>query len=222
MDRALTRTKLIHWLAMTGVITLLLMTIAGTWTDPWLWAYMGVWATIGLVAFLSVDDDLVRERFHPPDAGADRVPLIIIRLAALAFLVLGALDVGRWHFAPVAPPLRIIGLIGMAAASSLIVRSMRANRFFSAVVRVQRDRGHRVVSSGPYARIRHPGYAGMILAIPCGGLALGSWISVTIALLCAGMLVRRVIFEDRFLQTNLEGYREYAMTVKSRLVPGAW
>ena len=218
----MTRTKLLHWLAMTGVITTLLMTIAGTWTDPWLWAYMGVWGGIGLVAFLSIDDDLVRERFHPPDQGADKGPLRIVRLAALAFLVLGALDVGRWHVAPVDPALRIAGLIGMAAASSLIIMSMRANRFFSAVVRVQRDRGHSVVSSGPYARVRHPGYAGMILAIPCGGLALGSWISVAIAVFCAAMLIRRVIFEDRFLQANLEGYREYAMSVQSRLVPGAW
>lgn len=150
----MTRTKLLHWLTMTGVITTLLMTIAGTWTDPWLWAYMGVWGTIGLVAFLSVDDDLIKERFHPPNSGADRGPLVVIRLAALAFLILGALDVGRWHLAPVAPALRVLGLIGMATASSLIVLSMRANRFFSAVVRVQRDRGHQVVSSGPYSTLR--------------------------------------------------------------------
>jgi protein-S-isoprenylcysteine O-methyltransferase Ste14 len=218
----MTRSKLFHWLAITGAVTVLLMTIAGTWTDPWLWAYMAVWGGVGLVAFLSVDDDLIRERFHPPDAGADRIPLRVIRLAALAFLVFGALDVGRWHLLPVDPALRIVGLIGMAAASSLIVGSMRANRFFSAVVRVQNDRGHHVVTSGPYARIRHPGYAGMIISIPCAGLALGSWISVAIGMFCSAMLLRRVVFEDRFLQTNLEGYRDYAMKVRSRLIPGAW
>jgi protein-S-isoprenylcysteine O-methyltransferase Ste14 len=218
----MSRTKLIHWAGMTGTIATLLMVIAGTWTDPWLWAYMTVWGGIGLVTFLSMDDDLVRERFHPPEPGADRIPLRIVRLLALAFLVLGALDVGRWHLLPVPTALRVAGLFGMAAASSLIVMSMRANRFFSAVVRVQRDRGHHVIDSGPYARIRHPGYAGMILAIPCGGLALGSWFSVAIAVLCAAMLLRRVMFEDRFLQANLEGYREYAVAVKSRLVPGGW
>ena len=55
---------------------------------------------------------------------------------------------------------------------------MIANRFFSAVVRIQGERGHRVIDQGPYAFIRHPGYAGMILSVPCSGLALGSWLGV--------------------------------------------
>ena len=85
----------------------------------------------------------------------------------------------------------------------MILRSMRANRFFSSVVRIQTDRGHRVVDRGPYATIRHPGYLGMLVSIPCSGLALGSWFSFVLALMFAALILRRVMFEDAFLAVNL-------------------
>lgn len=99
---------------------------------------------------------------------------------------------------------------------------MRENRFFSAVVRIQDDRGHRVVDSGPYAVVRHPGYAGMIVGIPASGLALGSWVGCAIALGYSALILRRVSFEDRFLQRNLAGYTDYAARVRSRVIPGVW
>lgn len=215
--------RLSRFLLFVVVLSGSLVALTGTPRDPWLWAYIGAWivAFIGLVA--SADDDLMRERFHPPEASADQTALRFIRFIALATMIVGALDVGRWHLAPAVPsPLRIAGLAGMIAGCALIAASMRANRFFSAVVRVQRDRGHRVVSSGPYARIRHPGYAGMIFGVPLSALALGSWLGVGLALTYAALIVRRVAFEDGFLQRNLEGYREYASMVRYRLVPGAW
>ena len=95
-----------------------------------------------------------------------------------------------------------------------------SNRFFSSVVRIQKERGHRVVDTGPYARVRHPGYAGMILMAPFSGLALGSWISVAIALVYSALILRRVVFEDTFLRQNLEGYDAYTRRVRYRLVPG--
>ena len=212
-----------RFLLFIAVLAGSLLALTGTPRDPWLWAYIGAWvvAFVGLVS--SADDDLMRERFHPPEAGADKIALRVIRALAFATMIVGALDVGRWHLTPtIAAPLRIAGLLGMIAGCALIAASMRANRFFSAVVRIQRDRGHRVISSGPYARIRHPGYAGMIFGVPLSALALGSWLGVGLALTYAALIVRRVAFEDGFLQRNLEGYREYASIVRYRLVPGAW
>jgi protein-S-isoprenylcysteine O-methyltransferase Ste14 len=110
----------------------------------------------------------------------------------------------------------------MLASCVLILASMRANQFFSPVVRIQSERGHRVVASGPYASIRHPGYLGMVLALPLSGLALDSWLSAAIGVLYSGLIVRRVVFEDAFLRTNLDGYAEYAARVRYRLIPGAW
>jgi protein-S-isoprenylcysteine O-methyltransferase Ste14 len=192
------------------------------WTDPWLWAYVLTWALVSLYALGSMDDDLAKERFSPPEPSADRLPLRLVRLIALGHLIVGALDSGRLHLTTVPSGLRVVGFIGMAASCFVVFHAMLSNRFFSAVVRIQRDRGHRVIDGGPYRLVRHPGYAGMILAAPFSGLALGSWISVALALIYSGLILRRVFFEDAFLRKNLEGYSAYADRVRYRLVPGVF
>jgi protein-S-isoprenylcysteine O-methyltransferase Ste14 len=194
--------------------------VSGQWTDLWMWAYIGVWALVSGYALASLDEDLARERFHPPESSADSRALGLIRAIAVAHIIAGALDTGRWHWTSVSPELRLTGLVGMACAGLLVFRAMLSNRFFSAVVRIQRDRGHRVVDEGPYSRVRHPGYAGMMVVAPMSGLALGSWISVGLALVYSGLILRRVFFEDAFLRSNLDGYEAYAQRVRYRLVPG--
>ena len=215
-------TRIIRWAAVSGGLGLVIFGLSGRWGDPWLWAYVMVFAAVGLYPALLLDDDLARERFHPPDAGADPVPLRVIRLVALGHVIVGALDTGRWHLTHVPDALRLIGLAGMAVMLPLIFRAMMVNRFFSAVVRIQRDRGHRVVDQGPYAIVRHPGYVGMITAIPFGALVLGSWLGFALSLVYAGLMLRRVVFEDAFLRSNLEGYAQYASRVRYRLLPGVW
>ena len=213
--------RLIRWFVMSAILTTGLVLLAGG-ADRWLLLYCGGWSAFALYALLSMDDDLVKERFHPPNPGADRLPLRAVRLIALAHLVVGALDSGRFHLMPVPDALRAVSLVVMLLSSSIIVQAMRTNRFFSAVVRIQTDRGHHVVDRGPYAFVRHPGYLGMVVAIPFSGLALGSWLSFLIALVYSGLILRRVKFEDAFLTGNLPGYRDYANRVRYRLIPGAW
>jgi protein-S-isoprenylcysteine O-methyltransferase Ste14 len=116
----------------------------------------------------------------------------------------------------------MVGFAGYLIFGALILRAMHVNRFFSAVVRIQNDRGHVVVDQGPYGVVRHPGYLGMIAAIPFGGLVMGSWLSVGLALVCSSMILRRVMFEDAFLRANLKGYAAYLTRVPYRLVPGVW
>ena len=215
-------TRLARWLAVTAALAASLFALAGQWTDPWLWAYVGVVSAAGLYAALSIADDLARERFRPPEPGADRGALAIIRLVALSHLVIGAVDGGRWHITHVPEPLRAVGLTGMIAGLALLFHAMTTNRFFSAVVRIQGDRGHHVVDRGPYAVVRHPGYVGMIVSVPFGALVLGSWIGVALAVAYAVLMLRRVIFEDAFLRANLAGYAQYAARVRYRLVPGVW
>jgi len=209
-------------LAMTVLIGGILA-LSGRWADPWLWGYGAVWATLSCWAVLGLNDNLAKERFTPPTQGADRVPLQAIRVAALAHITAGALDVGRWHLSDTVPVMaRSIGLAGMAIGATLIFRAMHENHFFSSVVRIQHERGHRVVDTGPYAVVRHPGYAGMIVAMPFSGLALGSWVSVGCALVYSALILRRVFFEDAFLRTHLDGYQSYAQRVPARLVPAVW
>jgi protein-S-isoprenylcysteine O-methyltransferase Ste14 len=104
----------------------------------------------------------------------------------------------------------------------LVFSAMLANRFFSPVVRIQKERGHRVVDRGPYAVVRHPGYVGMITSIPFSALVLGSWIGFALAAAYSILIFRRVLFEDAFLRANLEGYAAYAERVRYRLVPRVW
>jgi protein-S-isoprenylcysteine O-methyltransferase Ste14 len=198
-----------------GTLIVLLFGLSGAWRDAWLWTYVAVCAVAAGYALLTIDEDLARERFRPPAAGADRVALGFIRVAAISHLAVGALDSGRWHLAPVSPALRVLGLFFVATMFALFYGAMRTNRFFSSVVRIQDDRGL-------YSIVRHPGYAGLILGIPSSGLALGSWLSAAIGLVMSALILRRVMFEDAFLRANLEGYPAYAARVPHRLIPGLW
>jgi protein-S-isoprenylcysteine O-methyltransferase Ste14 len=96
------------------------------------------------------------------------------------------------------------------------------NTFFSEVVRIQHDRGHYVVTSGPYRWVRHPAYLANIVLWPCSALALGSWWAMVPAGVIVALYVLRTALEDRTLQKELPGYADYAKQVRYRLVPGAW
>jgi protein-S-isoprenylcysteine O-methyltransferase Ste14 len=197
--------------------------ISGRWGDPWLWTYVGAWAVLSLNALMRLDEDLAKERFSPPSPGADRLPLRAIRAIAAAHLVVGALDIGRWHLTDTVPAaVRVLALAGMSLGLFVIFQAMRDNHFFSPVVRIQRERGHRLVDTGLYRFVRHPGYAGMIAAIPLSGLALGSWMAAAAGLVYSALIFRRVLFEDAFLKSQLEGYADYARRVPSRLIPAIW
>ena len=99
---------------------------------------------------------------------------------------------------------------------------MIVNRFFSPVVRIQEERGHHLITEGPYRFIRHPGYAGMLLAFAGVGPALGSWWSLVPLVPVVLLILRRLLIEDRYLHEHLEGYAGYAQRVPYRLLPGVW
>jgi protein-S-isoprenylcysteine O-methyltransferase Ste14 len=212
--------RLGKWLLSTAAIASVLL-LAGNPRDPWLWAFIIGFAFAGGYAIYSMDDDLARERFSPPNTGADRLSLRAVRLVALAALIAAMLDT-RFGWTTVTTPLRALGLATFLLSFMVIVRAMRTNRFFSTVVRIQNDRGHHVVDKGPYAVVRHPGYAAMIVAVPMSGLALGSWIGAGVALVYSALILRRVMFEDGFLQANLPGYVSYAARVPHKLIPGVF
>jgi protein-S-isoprenylcysteine O-methyltransferase Ste14 len=99
---------------------------------------------------------------------------------------------------------------------------MSANRFYSRFVRIQRERGHTVVSSGPYRYVRHPGYVGQMTFSLASPLALGSLWALIPGGLFALRLVVRTALEDKTLRVELGGYREYVAHVRYRLLPGVW
>jgi protein-S-isoprenylcysteine O-methyltransferase Ste14 len=216
--------RFVRWLIASVVIGGAIMGLAGQWTSPYLWSFVvGLSALLFYATLVVLDDDLARERFRPPSPGADAVALRWIRLSAVAALVLAPLDSGRLHWSgEVSPLVRMIGLGGFLFGFWIVLHAMTVNRFFSAVIRIQSDRGHRVVDQGPYAIVRHPGYLGMLLVSPMAALALGSWWALLPAGLYSALIVRRIVAEDRFLHENLAGYPQYASRVTRRVLPGVW
>jgi len=221
MSNTHTPKRIARWFALNLFIAATLFVLTARYDDPWLWAYVATVAAVGLYPAFWLDDELAKERFSPPEPGADRLSLRAVRIIALSHFVVAGFD-QRWQFSDVPDSVRLVGLVGMAVSFGLVFRAMMVNRFFSAVIRIQKDRGHEVVDQDLYGVVRHPGYAGMIPSMAFSGLALGSWLGLAIGLAYSLLMLRRVLFEDAFLRSHLQGYQEYAARVRYRLIPGVW
>jgi len=119
-------------------------------------------------------------------------------------------------------PIKIIALAVILAGYIWGSYALIQNRFFSGMVRIQSDRGHQVITGGPYRWMRHPGYAGAIWTYLATPLFLDSVWAFIPAVLIVIVLVIRTSLEDKVLQVELEGYSEYADKVRYRLFPGVW
>lgn len=196
---------------------------AGTVALASYWVYLAILAAVFVAAILWLDPDLARERMRP---GGKKPPLALRLFSAVLFAhwVIAGLDHGRYHWSDTVPlALQWAALIAVAAAYAFCLWAMRVNRFFSSVVRIQNDRGQVVISAGPYAFIRHPGYLAGIVVMLASGLALDSWIAaVMLVIWTLPFLLYRVVTEDRVLLAELPGYRDYAVRVRWRLLPGVW
>jgi protein-S-isoprenylcysteine O-methyltransferase Ste14 len=176
-----------------------------------------------LVSPLVVDPGLIGERVHPGPGGKDYMTAILLGPLWLGQHLVAGLDVGRLHWIDKVPfVVQIAGLVAVAAGLAVVQWATAVNRFFSSVIRIQRDRGHQVITTGPYHFVRHPGYAAAFVLFLGGGLALGSWLAVLVGVLMCIPILRRTVQEDRTLRQELEGYAQYAERVRYRLFPGVW
>jgi protein-S-isoprenylcysteine O-methyltransferase Ste14 len=152
----------------------------------------------------------------------DLVFVAILQLLFVAILVVGGLDAGRYGWTSLPLWLQVAGLILMITAILLVGWAMGQNPHFESTVRIQTDQNHRVIQSGPYRIVRHPGYVAGIALLIGMALVLNSAWALVPAVLAAVDLVIRTSAEDRFLQENLTGYREFAKRTRYRLVPSIW
>jgi protein-S-isoprenylcysteine O-methyltransferase Ste14 len=155
-----------------------------------------------------------------PPSDRDRSTRIVSGLAMAGHFALAGLDVGRLGWSAVTLPVQVGGFALVLVGLWLVDWTLLSNPFASSAVRIQSERAQAVISHGPYAIVRHPMYLGVILFCLGSGLALGSpWSSLAL-LPVAIVFVRRTLREDRMLQDELPGYREYAARVRWRIARG--
>ena len=205
-----------------------LFALAGRWDWMQGWAYLAV-LIIGSAANDGIlwrkNPDLLRRRgrFGKGTKTWDKVILVIFGLTSVMVMIVGALDSGRYHWSEMTLWLWPLGAALYITGQAIVTWCMVVNPFFEKTVRIQEDQNHKVIDTGPYRIVRHPGYTAIILGLVLGSpLMLGSWWAFIPAILTAIGLVVRTTLEDRVLQAELEGYREYAKRVPFRLVPYVW
>lgn len=202
-------------------------------SGDWGWAQAWIFLSINVIFFLvsriiaiRLNPDIIRERVTASTKSDTKnwdkwLMSVMIVFPALIGLVAGFNH--RYEWPPVVPlNLQFVGLIFYILAQGFATWAMSVNTFFSSQVRIQTDRGHRVISEGPYAFIRHPGYAGGILAIITSALILESYWALIPAIASIPFYCLRTSLEDKTLHAELPGYQEYAQKVRFRLFPGIW
>ena len=228
-ERSLIRAWIWQSVLFLGLVTPIFFLIAGDWTWSWGWVLMILlWALMisHPVLLIKRNPELLAERAKGMDAeGTKAWDKPLVRVASIAWFstwILGAMDRRLNWTGWIQGGIHLGGAIGTGLGFALFIWAMVSNVFFAEGVRIQKERGHKVCDSGPYQFVRHPGYAGNILAILSIPLLLGSFWSVIPALLCSFFFILRTIKEDLTLKEELEGYDQYANQVQYLLLPGIW
>jgi protein-S-isoprenylcysteine O-methyltransferase Ste14 len=213
----------------TLIFSALLFGAAGTIWWPAGWAYLILFVTGALWITLLLaqhDPALLAERMKSPvqkdQPFWDKVFLLVMIVAWCGWLVLMGLDAVRFRWSVMPVWLQCAGGALMVLSFRMFARVFRENTFLSAVVKIQTERGHRVISTGPYAVVRHPLYAAVLIYLPATAVLLGSWYGLAASFALSGGIAFRTAMEDRELRRGLEGYTEYAARVRYRLIPFVW
>ncbi len=205
----------------------LLFLVAGTsrWTGGWRFVALVVASQSLQGLFIGRRrPDLIAERSGLGE-GADRsdIPLALaMAYGSLVGSLAAALEHRLGRAPAVHPGITAAGAGGAAGALALSMMAMDANAYFAPVLRIQTERGHVVVDAGPYAFVRHPGYAGAVLSNLALPALLGSRAAIPFAVAGVAVALVRTAREDRLLAAHLPGYAAYVQRVRWRLLPGAW
>jgi protein-S-isoprenylcysteine O-methyltransferase Ste14 len=220
---------LLRTFSFLGLLALLFYMFSGTETWPAAQVYVALLALMGLgtgLILLRRDPGLLAERMRSPiqkeQKRWDKVLIALLLLLYVGWLVVIELDAERFHWSSVPLAVQVIGaiLICVTICSQWLI--VRENSFATPVVKIQRERGHSVVTTGPYAFVRHPMYAGAIPFLIGTPLLLGSWWGLFLIPVLIAVLAIRAVLEERTLKAELEGYADYAKRVRYRFMPHIW
>lgn len=222
-------TIIVRMLVVVVAVSFLPVLVSGLWNwwEGWVFGTISLGSfVIGRVLLARRNPELVVERARlgqqKDTKPWDKILSPLMAFGSLLISLVAGLDI-RFGWSPgFGLPVQLIALFIILAGTAFGTWALLENRFFSAMVRIQTDRGHQVVSTGPYRWIRHPGYVGTFFFFMAMPFFLNSvWALLPAALLLIAGIIRTSL-EDRTLQDELEGYREYAQRVRYRLVPGIW
>ncbi|KZD21753.1 methyltransferase family protein [Tardiphaga robiniae] len=218
----------IRTLVWFGVLGAVLFTAAGTWQWPAAWSFLLFMILLGLgggLWLIQIDPALFEERMRPVvqqgQPPADRVFMVAFFTVALVWLIVAGLD-QRFGLSQMTAGVQVAGAAITLSGIAISFWVLRENSFAAPVIKLQRDRGHHVIDTGPYHFVRHPMYSGAILFFLGTSLWLGSWWSAALTLIMAVLFAWRTRAEERTLRDGLSGYTDYTMRVRYRLCPGLW
>lgn len=210
------------------LIGLSLFLSAGTVSWPAAWAYLLLAVLIQLldaIVLIPISPELLGERSRP-QAGAKKWDQLLSRLMAtigpLTIWIVSGLNYRLNRSTDLPLWLAAISALFIFGGGLLVLWAMASNRFFIGMVRIQEERGHQVIKSGPYRYVRHPGYLGSLFFIFFTPLMLGSIWGLVPALLTCGVVFLRTSLEDQVLRSELPGYQAYTNEVTRKLIPLIW
>ncbi len=225
----------IQWISPKILLQLILVLVVVPFLPmliPWRWGWWEAWvyALVNIIGFIAsrtmISEDLRRERARATEhENIEPWDLKLVKLISLGLLSV-PLSVGlEARFGSLVTfglSVKLIAIALLLGGYAFATWALVTNRFFSGVVRIQEDRGHEVVDSGPYRIVRHPGYLGTLIVYLGTPLLLDSIWTYLPVLLLTSVFVRRTALEDLTLQEKLPGYAEYTQRTRYRLLPGVW
>jgi protein-S-isoprenylcysteine O-methyltransferase Ste14 len=218
--------KTLIWLAFMAA---LMFVPAGTiaWVQAWIYlALMGITGTLITTWLYIHDPDLLAQRAASPvqreQAAWDRIFMICMIVFFIAWMAIMGLDAVRFQASHVPVWAQAAGAIAILISQYVFWLVFRANSYAAPVVKIQQDRGHTIATSGPYAIVRHPMYAGAILFLFGTPLLLGSWYGVALAPVLVVAFAWRAVMEERTLAAQFPDYADYAARVRYRFIPLVW
>lgn len=207
--------------------SVILFFLAGDWRwlDGWVFSIIFLLMCYGTLVFLYFHDPaLLKERFGSPIQQAqkpwDKVLLSLFFVEFIVWFAIMPLDARRFGWSPPFPPsIRGTGALLQIVSTYIVFAALKENTFAAPVVKMQKERGQKVISTGPYAMVRHPMYAGATLLFISAPLLLSSIYGLALSLLLIVTIGARSVGEEAMLKEELDGYRDYMRKVKWRMIP---
>jgi len=220
----------VEYVLLFVVFALALFLGAGTvfWLAGWAYLVLFFGSNVALARWLlRHDPGLLKERMtgglgKPGQPTWDKVFFVLLEVYFFAWLVLMSLDAVRFRWSQMPGWLQVAGAVLLPGSFYLFFLTFRENPYLSPAVRIQRERGQTVISTGPYHYVRHPMYAAAIIYMAGTALMLGSWYGLLMGLIFVIGIAFRAVQEERVLSAELPGYDEYMAQVKYRFIPNVW